>query len=388
MRPYRAAFMAWMFIGFAAWIGCPGDDYDPDDDSAADDDDATGDDDDVADDDDSAGDDDDFTGNHPPTTPEVHIDPAEPFAQDTLTCVIDVESTDVDNDPIAYAYVWLQNGADSGITAESVPPQATVDMDEWTCQVRAFDGQDFSDQVEDSVLVGPAQPGGCRFDVSFTASGGSGPGSANVSLTWTMIDSTQTQNELCAYEYAYNASYPEILPGLGDDYYPYIDLLITFTTGTELSSTCPEAYDEFAATADPIGAVEWFISPLALITCDQIDTVPDLAAEQYIDDLYSAGLSNGTLGAWCHEFGPIAETTWGYGPMEGVWIRPADSASGAMGYGINYFEAPNGDIGGLGTFDSWSAMGTVFADPSNPNEPAAGIEGDYVTVPIWVFGYS
>lgn len=32
--------------------------------------------------------------------------------------------------------------------------------------------------------------------------------------------------------------------------------------------------------------------------------------------------------------------------------------------------APNGDVGGMGSFDSWAALGTVFADPSNTYEPS------------------
>ena len=250
------------------------------------------------------------------------------------------------------------------------------------------DDDDTTEGDDDDDDTWPAAPGGMMLDVQFEATGGEGPGTATVDLIWTMMDNTQDQNLLCDYTYEFDAEYPAIAPGQGDDFYQFIDLALTFTEGTEIASNCPAEYDDYAGGADPVAAVEWFVSPLAIITCDLIATVPNLQDTQYIDDLYGAGMTDGSMNSWCVEFGPAAGGTWGLGPMEGLWVKPSDSSGGAGSYGIEYFPAPSGDIGGLGYADSWSAMGTLFAASSNAFEPAAGIEGEYVTVPIWVFGYS
>jgi len=225
------------------------------------------------------------------------------------------------------------------------------------------------------------------IDIAFEATGGAGPGTAFVEFVWTMLDDTQNQNQLCEYTYEYQAEYPAIGPNQGPDFAQSIDLPITFIAGFETGSTCPPAYDSYAADGDPVGAVEWFVNPVAIITCDIIASTPSLAATQYIDDLYGAGMTDGTLNSWCTEFGPAAAGTWGLGDMEGAWLKPSDSSNGAGSYGIEYYPAPNGDVGGEG-MDSWSAMGTVFAASSNLWEPAYGLEGEYITVPIWVFGYN
>jgi hypothetical protein len=33
-------------------------------------------------------------------------------------------------------------------------------------------------------------------------------------------------------------------------------------------------------------------------------------------------------------------------------------------------------------------MGALMADAANTNEPTAGLDGDYVTVPFWLWVYS
>jgi len=255
-------------------------------------------------------------------------------------------------------------------------------------------GDDDDDAVDDDDdVVGddddamPSEPGGCSFEVSFDAQGGAGPGTAEVELTWHMLDDASQQNIVCSYEFGFDASYPSISPNLGPDYHTFIDLAVTFESVSSSYDDCPADYDAYVGNGDPLGALQWLLNPLAVISCDLIDAIPNLASEQFIDDIYAVGMSDGTLGSWCDEFGPTAATAYGYGPMEGVWVKPADSAYGAGTYNVNYFEAANGDVGGLGYYDSWAVMGTLFADSSNAFEPGEGIEGGYTTVPLWVFSY-
>ena len=64
---------------------------------------------------------------------------------------------------------------------------------------------------------------------------------------------------------------------------------------------------------------------------------------------------------------------------DGVAFRGQIVEVGALG--------PNGDVGGLGLYDSWSVMGFFHADPTNPNEPIEGFEGMYSPFPLWIWSY-
>ena len=372
-------------LGLLLAAGCAneyGDDDDEADDDVADDD--TAGDDDTIEDDDSSGDDDTSSGNHPPTTPQIHVEPEEPFTEDPLYCVVDVPSTDPDNDPVAYSYDWDIDGVPSGMTGDTIPANATSDMEEWTCRVRAFDGEDFSDSVTDTVLVGPAAPGGYYFGASFSATGGAGPGVASAEIEWIMVDDpTGTPVELCTYTYDFTGTYAAVMPEHGDDYYEYIDLVMDYSAGNLSNSGCPAAWDDiYAATTSVMDWFEWFMDPTAILTCDLIAADAGLAATYLMDDFVGAG-TDGTLGGWCEDYGALVAAS-GY-VIEGVWVRPMDSSAGDYGVGLAYFPAPNGDIGGLGYFDAWAFFGFVYADTTNTFEPSLGIEGDYISDIFWVW---
>ena len=380
-----------LFLGLIAFVaaGCGGD-YNDDDSAVGDDD---GGDDDVGDDDvaddDSAGDDDDFMGNHPPTAPEIHVDPEEPAVGTDLTCVVDVESEDQDNDPIAYAFEWLREGLATGITGEIVPGNATMDMGEWTCVARAFDGEDFSDEVSDTVFVGP---GGLYFDITMFAQGGAGPGTATTTVEWIMVDDiyAEVRIDLCSYTYNLSGTFEAVGVGQGDDYYEYIDEVVWFDTVQSATSTCPESLDDvYAPITDPLDdpnvSLAWWINPFAIISCDLVNSDPHLAETPFLDDVWSLGLTDDTLGSWCNDYGPLAAAT--SGQLEGLWVRPSDSSTGNQGIGVEHLPAINGDVGGLGLYDSWSVMGFFHADTTNPNEPVEGLEGMYSPFPLWIWSY-
>lgn len=89
--------------------------------------------------------------NTPPEPPEVVVTPEPTATQDQdLTCAISVDATDVDSDPIlvpdSYEVSWLIDGI-SDPTSDGlwiIPEVRTSLGEEWTCQVRAFDGTAWS----------------------------------------------------------------------------------------------------------------------------------------------------------------------------------------------------------------------------------------------------
>ena len=245
---------------------------------------------------------------------------------------------------------------------------------------------DISDDDVSDDDTGGDTPGGYYYDASFAFSGGEGPGDATLNLMQVLVDDPQseTPTELCAYTYEFLGTYPAIAPSQGADYYPYIDFVATFDTTTLAESSCPAEWDDqYAPVSDLDLYFEWFVDPTAMITCDVVNQIPNLAATQLMDDFIGAGLADGTLGSWCTEYALLVEQA-GLN-LEGVWARPMDSASGDYGVGLEYFPAQNGDVGGIGYFDSWAFFGFMYGSDTNTYEPDVGVEGDYVTDIFWVW---
>jgi hypothetical protein len=78
---------------------------------------------------------------------------------DDLTCQVTGVSTDLDGDVVAYIYEWFDNvGALQQTTSNSVSISDTlsgigVTLGMWTCQVRAFDGTDYSTPTSTQIMV-------------------------------------------------------------------------------------------------------------------------------------------------------------------------------------------------------------------------------------------
>jgi hypothetical protein len=79
-------------------------------------------------------------GNTPPTGPMVQITPDLPQVTDDLSCNIDQDSTDQDEDQITYFFQWLKNGVPAGPPANQLPAVYTQVADTWTCLVTPTDG--------------------------------------------------------------------------------------------------------------------------------------------------------------------------------------------------------------------------------------------------------
>jgi len=330
--------------------------------------------------------------NQPPSQPVVEIQPASPDDGDDLECTITTPSVDPEGYTVIYLYEWEVDGSPSGLTADTVDSSETLVGEEWTCTVTPHDGVHPGPTASDTIEIALSIPENYHVQASFDATGGSGPGTATIDIAFTLT-TAYPYNDVCEYTFRYLGSYPEILPGHGDDYYEYIDLVIEFTSGYFLQSDCPVDFDDYFNNnmfllSDPLSGVGWWVNPIAIITCDMVNAVPSLAATQLIDDIYGMGLTDGTLDSWCNEYGPMVEAGGSAGPLEGIWIGPSNSGYGSMGAGVEHFAAPNGDVGGLGFWDSWMVKGFVHADVANSYEPQAGITGVYGAASIWVYRFN
>ncbi|MCB9743494.1 MAG: LamG domain-containing protein [Alphaproteobacteria bacterium] len=90
--------------------------------------------------DDSGADDSAAPENTPPTAPVVAVNPSAPFADDALSCELLEDSEDADGDAVSYSYSWTVDGADAGISTDTVPAERTAEGESWTCTVTPDDG--------------------------------------------------------------------------------------------------------------------------------------------------------------------------------------------------------------------------------------------------------
>lgn len=82
-------------------------------------------------------------GPNAPTTPEVHIEPAEPRTLDDLSVVIDVESADpLAAGAIRYEHRWLRDAEDTGETGTTVASARTAKGQTWTVEVTPVTADD------------------------------------------------------------------------------------------------------------------------------------------------------------------------------------------------------------------------------------------------------
>ncbi|MBN1755353.1 hypothetical protein JW877_03970 [bacterium] len=82
--------------------------------------------------------------NTPPTAPVVDINPALPFVDEDLDCIILTDGTDIDAaDAVTYQYQWYLDGElQVGMTTQMVPSGFTAVGELWMVIVTSFDGED------------------------------------------------------------------------------------------------------------------------------------------------------------------------------------------------------------------------------------------------------
>ena len=109
--------------------------------------------------------------NTAPTVPTAVISPIDPLPkedQDDLLCSVSSFSSDVDNDDLDYVIDWYRNGQiwtgtvlDGMVVGDTLSRYETSFEDVWHCEVRAFDGKDYSASfVSDEVVIDQ----NCYFD--------------------------------------------------------------------------------------------------------------------------------------------------------------------------------------------------------------------------------
>jgi hypothetical protein len=224
-------------------------------------------------------------------------------------------------------------------------------------------------------------PYGYMIEVGMSVTGGVEGGTSTTSYDHIMID--QNQNPLCTISLEFEGDYT-YGPGQGDEYYQFIDETLTWTSGTELSNDCPAEWAIY--DGDPVEAYMWYMHPMAFVSCDLVATVGNLA-ETFLgkDDSEYIPVTDGTFGDFCDNAGPAYQSAAGTGPMEGVWLMPGISGELDSLGDFAYFEAP---APGSADYDSWILLGVLMADAANTSEPVEGLEGDYSTIPFWLWVYS
>ena len=356
------------------------------DDDAGDDDSHPGDDDDThpGDDDDTYpgdDDDDDATGtNYPPTAPEIHVEPPLAMVDEGLDCMIDVESSDVENDPIHYSFAWLQDGNATGFTQPMLQAAATSEGETWTCTVTPNDGhQDGSFAEADAYVATADDPFGYTVGLRFDASGGASGGPATVWFDYNRINSGYDTICTTAFEFSAVYSYGA---GQGDDFWSYTDATITWSAGGETSEECPGDWAVHAG--DPVSEFDWLWHPHAFVSCDQVAGDATLAATYLgVDDAGGLQATTGTFDDYCSNVGPIWQSSLGTGPIDAIWLTHGTLGSlDALGT-WGYFTPASHDH-----VDYWFLMGLIMADYANPYEPVTGFEGEYVGIPFWIWIYA
>lgn len=201
-----------------------------------------------------------------------------------------------------------------------------------------------------------------------------------VHVTFDVIFEDGHAAHLCSVEFEFEADY-SYGRAQGDDFWPYIDEVVTWTDGEEVANDCPPNWTVYHG--DPVEEFRWNFHPMAFVSCDAVwqdDTLAGyLAAEE-------AGLpilvGDGTFADLCSIGGWEAQSLLGSGPVEGVWLIPGyEDQMETLGE-FGYFEPPS-----TTHVDVWLLMGLLMADASNSFEPLTGLQGDYVAMPLWVWGF-
>ena len=98
--------------------------------------------------------------NNLPTVPNVQIMPAYPVSTSTLLVEITKEASDLESPGVSYHYSWFKNGVlQENLTENSVSFVYTVKGQNWSVEVRAFDGDDEGPPATVWNVINNAAPG-------------------------------------------------------------------------------------------------------------------------------------------------------------------------------------------------------------------------------------
>jgi hypothetical protein len=97
--------------------------------------------------------------NNPPSLPVIIILPTSPVSTSTLRVEITKEATDLESPGVSYHYRWFKNGVlQENLTGNSVSYVYTAKGQNWSVEVRAFDGDDEGPAVTMWAVINNAEP--------------------------------------------------------------------------------------------------------------------------------------------------------------------------------------------------------------------------------------
>jgi len=97
--------------------------------------------------------------NNPPSSPEILLGPLEPMTESTLQVSIIRSGTDKEGGALSLRFYWYRDGAHVGdLTGDKVQPERTRKGQNWSVEVRAFDGDDEGPPVTAWVVIRNSPP--------------------------------------------------------------------------------------------------------------------------------------------------------------------------------------------------------------------------------------
>jgi uncharacterized membrane protein len=97
--------------------------------------------------------------NNPPSAPEVRITPLDAVTTSTLNAEIMAKATDIENPDLQYRYLWYRDGElEANATQDSLAALYTSKDQNWSVEVRAFDGEDTGPQGLAWLVIGNSRP--------------------------------------------------------------------------------------------------------------------------------------------------------------------------------------------------------------------------------------
>jgi hypothetical protein len=97
--------------------------------------------------------------NNAPSPPEIILEPVRPLTMDEITVTMTRRGYDRENEGLSYRYSWYVDGeAREDLVADSVDPGETAKGQNWSVEVRSYDGHDLSEPVSAWVVIGNSPP--------------------------------------------------------------------------------------------------------------------------------------------------------------------------------------------------------------------------------------
>ena len=172
----------------------------------------------------------DLTINDLPSAPGLTISPSSPIGTDDLTVSVSSRSTDLESDPITYAYAWTVNGTPTSYTSTTVPASATTRDQVWQVSVTPNDGWGDGDVGTASVTITNSAP------VLASASLSPSPAYEGDTIACTPGSASDLDGDTVSYTYAWTVNGAAVAPTtstLASTYWDRDDVVACTVTPTD-----------------------------------------------------------------------------------------------------------------------------------------------------------